>query len=168
MGLIHWEEGQQLVTRLLHGTDDTSLLVPIPHYSSEPAEPPDSFLLVYPPNFVHEYSLHRQPHLRRGPIKIGISLVGNHDWIKSIMGASFPLSVMSFGTAMRLKPGPLDQTGSLLGTPRRGTVFFLTCPPSLVPSTVAGFSCTAGETSLIYPLWLSRGQKIPGVGRGVV
>lgn len=73
MGLIHWEEGQQLVTRLLDGTDDTSLLVPIPHYSSEPAEPPDSFLLVYPPSFIQEYSLHRQPHRRRRPIKIGIS-----------------------------------------------------------------------------------------------
>ena len=48
--------------------------------------------------------------------------MGNHDWIKPIMGVPFPLPVMSFGTAMRLKPGPLDQMGSLLGTPRRGTV----------------------------------------------
>ena len=39
VGLTHWEEGQQLVTRLLHGMDDTTLLVPIPHYSLEPAEP---------------------------------------------------------------------------------------------------------------------------------
>lgn len=39
VGLTHWEEGQQLVTRLLHGMDDISLLVPIPHYSHEPAEP---------------------------------------------------------------------------------------------------------------------------------
>lgn len=69
-------EGQQLTIRLLHGSQNISLLGLIPCSPCEAVNPPKSFLLVshkfHPPYGV--------PHEK------GVS----RDWIKPVMVVSFP------------------------------------------------------------------------------
>lgn len=65
---------------------------------------------------------------------------GNHDWIKPIKVVTFPLPMVSFQIAMRLKPGLLDQIGKFSGTSHREAPLFLTRLPLPVPSLIVGFS----------------------------